>query len=195
MDTRCYVCFDDNTDLAPLKALLPAERLAQLEGKAPRLRRQSTLAEALLRITLSSRFSLSPREVSVTRAGNGKPECPLCCISASHTDGAVAAAFSAKPVGVDIELMRPPRLLAAKALFSPWEMALAPEYFWEIWTRKEAMAKATGTGLYRQMPDTFAPPLSEKLFTHRLGECIISLYCEDKHEIVSLTTKELISML
>jgi hypothetical protein len=75
-------------------------------------------------------------------------------VSLSHSGGWVACAISAAgPLGIDIEVHRPDRNFCeiAAAAFGPGEQAqVASEgaaSFYRIWTLKEAMAKASGSGI------------------------------------------------
>lgn len=101
-------------------------------------------------------------------------------ISLSHGRGFAAVAMTrAGPVGVDVEAVRPlPALRLARRWFTSEEAAwlhALPEcrrpaaYFW-LWTHKEAMGKALGTGLAdgglsrpAPLPDHWPPPSGTRL--------------------------------
>ncbi len=91
--------------------------------------------------------------IQVAYLPNGKPWLPSrpeIQISLAHTRGAVAAAFSENPVGLDLEpLGRPihPRLRGR--CFTPQEQvyALDAAHALEVWTRKEASLKRDGRGI------------------------------------------------
>ncbi|MBQ9269746.1 MAG: 4'-phosphopantetheinyl transferase superfamily protein [Oscillospiraceae bacterium] len=74
-------------------------------------------------------------------------------VSISHTAGAAAVAVSARPVGVDIEQIRPVRKNLPVRVLSPEEYRFyqeagePPELFFTFWTLKEAYYKYLGTGL------------------------------------------------
>ena len=202
MDTCCWICyFNENTDLRPLEALLPPERLAQLEKKHPRHRAHSLLAEALLRKKLAEYTGISPRQLELRRDETGRPLCSLAQVSLSHTDGAAAAAFSSDPIGIDIERHRPGRLRAAGAFFSEGELQAAQRspqvLFWEMWTRKEALAKALNLGLDRQLAqmDTLSPPLSDRLSTQTESGFSCSVYTQGPFSLFRLTAGELMALL
>ena len=75
---------------------------------------------------------------------------PDFCFSIAHTDGAVAVAVSPTAVGTDIERLREAPRGVAERFFTPEEQAYcagADDRFFEVWTRREAQAKRTGTPL------------------------------------------------
>ena len=87
----------------------------------------------------------------IRRAAGGKPyfpQYPHIHFNLSHSRGAAVCALSGEPVGVDVELLRPPpRRLAGE---------MGAEEFFRLWTAKEAAVKRRGLGvaaLRRQEPD------------------------------------------
>jgi 4'-phosphopantetheinyl transferase len=82
---------------------------------------------------------------------------PCVRLSVSRSRGVSAAAVTAAgPVGVDVEVIRPLEVLALARRWFPgseaaWLAGLPasqrPEAFLGLWTQKEAIAKARGTGL------------------------------------------------
>lgn len=92
-------------------------------------------------------------DVTLSRDQDGKPYVPGGPhISLAHTRSASAVALSALgPVGVDLEADRAlPAAELARHWFSPAEadwVALHPKDFLLLWTLKEAVGKALGTGL------------------------------------------------
>ncbi len=103
----------------------------------------SAQARELLRLTLGKE-TLPPLQYDA----HGKPYLEgMCCFSISHTRGAVAAAVSQQPVGVDVE--RADRQIPMKLrqrYLTAAEQAYAADAkrFLEIWTRKEALLKRDG---------------------------------------------------
>ena len=85
---------------------------------------------------------------AVAREPSGKPyfpDAPELCFSLSHTQGAVLLALSDRPVGADVELVRPapPRLSR--------RFGLEGEAFFRSWVRREARGKRTGAGVTAQL--------------------------------------------
>jgi 4'-phosphopantetheinyl transferase len=152
-------------DLAAL--LTPAER-ERHRRSSPRAARHFLTATVLARRTLAERIGLAPEAVPITRtcarcasdrADHGRPIVvggPW--VSWTHTDGLVVVAVHDRcPVGVDAEhLGRDIDLwtLAVRSL-SPaeaqwWQTRpddCRERAFLALWTFKEAVAKANGTGL------------------------------------------------
>ncbi|GJJ04297.1 4'-phosphopantetheinyl transferase [Duganella rhizosphaerae] len=121
-------------------------------------------AHALLRLTLARYAALSPELIRFSQGLHGKPyaELPPPCadltFNLSHTAGLVGCVIArGGDCGIDIERPRPMEDLAAIArpLFSPEELTRLSQgsaserlaYFFDIWTLKEAYAKATGRGI------------------------------------------------
>jgi len=96
---------------------------------------------------------LDAREFVISQTPSGKPilENSDLHFNLSHSGGEVVAAFSAAPVGLDIESPGRSRDFAgiARRFFSPEEAAQisTEDGFLRIWTAKEAMLKLAGTGL------------------------------------------------
>ena len=84
---------------------------------------------------------------------SGKPHfknSPLF-FSISHSENVVAVAISEREVGVDVEKLRNVRKGVANRFFTGSEAEYAgsdAERFFEIWTKKEAYAKAKGGMIY-----------------------------------------------
>ncbi len=119
-------------------------------------------AHGLLRIILAHYLHLSPQEVSfITRPG-GKPILPSysspLSFNISHSGEMVAVGLSSTAeIGIDIETIRPFEnfMEIAANYFHPQEalaISTLPQErqlhkFYRIWTQKEAVVKALGTGL------------------------------------------------
>ena len=88
---------------------------------------------------------------TVEREKGGKPyfpQYPDICFNLSHSYGAVVCALHDRPVGVDIERLRP----APKRLASGTDDLS----FFRLWTAKEASVKREGKGVAALLRD-FAP--------------------------------------
>ncbi len=111
--------------------------------------------QAMLAHILKTHCGLSPLpELARTQAG--KPyfsSLPGLHFNISHSKGRVLCALSRRPVGVDIEAIRPRREGLPRYALSPKEYAeyeaLGADWpaFYTLWTRKEAWCKYTGQGL------------------------------------------------
>ncbi|MDO4515942.1 MAG: 4'-phosphopantetheinyl transferase superfamily protein [Bacillota bacterium] len=109
----------------------------------------------LLSHILKTQYGISPLpELARTAAGKPYfPSLPALNFNISHTGGYVLCALSCRPVGVDIETIRPRRESLPRYALSPREYAdyeaLGADWpaFYTLWTRKEAWCKYTGQGL------------------------------------------------
>lgn len=124
-------------------------------------RRAYVFAHAILRLLLAMRCDVDPKAIRFARGIYGKPilEYPSCGVhfNLSYGDGAFAIALSDIAVGMDIERLRGDIdvLAISRRYFVVdeqmfLEAATAEERlgrFFGLWTRKEALVKAAGTGL------------------------------------------------
>jgi len=83
-----------------------ARRRALARTKDPGLKRQRACAWHLLELAAGHSFGLDARELAFSCDGTGRWSCGEMEFSLSHSAGAVAAAVSDRPVGVDIEEIR-----------------------------------------------------------------------------------------
>lgn len=99
---------------------------------------------------------IPPQDLKLSIGANGKPffENAGIHFNLSHSGSAVVAAFSAFPVGIDIESRgRSNRFVEiARRYFHPAEAEIVfrsgdEELFLKLWTGKEAMLKLSGAGL------------------------------------------------
>ena len=142
--------------LAPPHWRAKADRLASPAARALELAAGGLLF-ALLRPYLPP--STAPETLRVALSPLGKPvlpDFPSLHVSISHTPGLVMAAVAPRPVGCDVEAIRPARLRIAPRVLTPREYAHflslpdsphRPREFFRLWTLKEAYLKAIGTGL------------------------------------------------
>ncbi|HUO45010.1 MAG TPA: 4'-phosphopantetheinyl transferase superfamily protein [Burkholderiales bacterium] len=123
-------------------------------------RRHFTIARGTLRMLLGARLAVDPKAVRFGRTEKGK----LFVIGAtlhfnvSHShERALIVISDSRPVGVDIEYLHreidhaalAARFLTSKeqACYAATPADLRARFFLECWTRKEAVAKASGEGL------------------------------------------------
>lgn len=117
---------------------------------------QRAAAERLLRHNLRRAFGLAGPETTLVRDGFGRPVLvahPSVQVSISHCEGAVLVASSNRPIGVDVEDVRPHDRYAAARMLRPAELVRVAEAddpereFFRYWTLKESYAKAIGIGI------------------------------------------------
>lgn len=142
----------------------PAERTRVLHRRLPADREALTMAYALHRMVLAGVLGISAADVPLSRDERGCPCLPGMALhtSLSHAEGVAAFAVCAMgPVGIDIE----PSLRAselpqvstsvchaseARQLAGLRESLYGRELL-ALWVRKEALLKAEGIGLEREM--------------------------------------------
>lgn len=148
-------------------------------------RRAYVAAHALLRVSLSKQATVAAADWRFEATPHGKPflRSPPRDLrfSLSHTRGmAVVAIALALDVGVDVEGASAARdaLSVAEKFFAPQEAALIGaeddvamrnDLFLSIWTLKEAIVKADGRGLARNL-DSFVVSLSPLRHTSDAAE-------------------------
>lgn len=114
-------------------------------------------AYRLLALALERELGMSARP-AIAREEGGKPYFPACpeiCFNLSHSRGAVVCALHDKPVGIDVEKVRPaPKRLAA---------GMDDEAFFRLWTAREATVKRAGQGVARLLRPFAPDPLCQTL--------------------------------
>jgi len=160
---RATEALDDTAIAAAASSLSDDEREQYGRFHFARDARDYAAAHALLRHTLSRSSERSPAEWRFEKTPAGKPllrdagAAPVA-FSLSHTNGMVACAVtSAAAVGVDVE--RVDRCVDTATVtarfFAPQEAAELTRLhgdarrarFFDLWTLKEALVKALGTGI------------------------------------------------
>ncbi|WP_164101354.1 4'-phosphopantetheinyl transferase family protein [Candidatus Laterigemmans baculatus] len=137
-----------------------AERLIR-----DRDRRRFIVGRGMLRRTLGVALEKDPGRIAFTYAAQGKPTVEdrmgtgrSLQFNLAHSDRLAMLALTVDdPVGIDIERVRPVKLRdgIVRKHFSPVEREtfqrlpedVRQEAFFRVWTRKEAIVKAIGTGL------------------------------------------------
>lgn len=139
-----------------------AERGRVGKRRSPAQRDELALAYALHRLLLGSELRCDPARVPIGRDAAGCPRVfgSTVATSLSHAGGAVAVAVStAGPVGVDIEASARAKVMPeiAERILHRAETAGTAGELLALWVRKEALLKAAGTGLMREMRSFAAP--------------------------------------
>ena len=148
---RCAGVLDETERDRAARFLRPADRARYIAS------------HAALRLILAGPLDLDPAEIRLATGAAGKPELAGSARGAldfnlSHSgQRALVGLAEAAAIGVDVELMRPipDAVPIARAHFATDETAtlaaLPPDRveraFFGLWTRKEAVVKALGTGL------------------------------------------------
>ncbi|MED0939949.1 4'-phosphopantetheinyl transferase superfamily protein [Bacillus mobilis] len=127
---------------------------------------RTLFGELLIRAVIRRERSVTSKELFISYNKCGKPyfkDVPNFHFNISHSGKWVVCATDEKPVGIDIELIKPIDLGIAERFFSIEEyqyLKKQPEYdqlscFYDFWTLKESFVKAIGKGLTVQL-DSFS---------------------------------------
>ncbi|WP_344838250.1 4'-phosphopantetheinyl transferase family protein [Actinocorallia longicatena] len=105
---------------------------------------------------VAERAGLSPGEIALDRTcedcgrPHGRPRYPGVHISVTHSGALAGVAVADVPIGIDVEQRDRPLTEVASHLVAPGERY---DDLHILWTRKEALLKATGDGLRVPMTD------------------------------------------
>jgi 4'-phosphopantetheinyl transferase len=156
---RAWIVDLDDVELAAhaRDVLSPDERAGVAAMHFAHDRRRRAAARAALRLAAAAALGRDPATVPLTRDAHGRPVVAggALHVSLSHSGPVGAVALAGHPVGVDVEHLRADRdeLAIARRWFTPAEARLVeagPDRaasFGALWTAKEAVLKALGTGL------------------------------------------------
>jgi phosphopantetheinyl transferase len=171
---HAYLCSDDGRDLASGLPWLTAREASRVERiAAPRRRREFVLGRLLARHALRTHAGDDAFELRAARGHRPSAVAPdgraHRAINLSHSHGLIACCIAVEPdvdLGCDVEWVRP-RTEASWARLAPSErrhpVFASEERAWIcvasggererrlylLWTIKEAIAKASGEGIFR----------------------------------------------
>lgn len=145
------------------------------------------LCRAMLRLGLAGYLEKAPQKIALATNRHGKPciaECSTLHFNVSHSGGLGAIAFTtAGEVGIDVEAIQRDveAVEIATANFSRDEAAMvaaagSPQaqarIFLRLWTRKEAVLKAAGSGLLGGLEgfDVSRGPLDQVRLCYTAGD-------------------------
>ncbi|HLG55433.1 MAG TPA: 4'-phosphopantetheinyl transferase superfamily protein [Vicinamibacterales bacterium] len=155
---------DESQSEALVHLLSPAERERHDRLRQAHDKRDYAAAHVLLRMVLAAHTQTRPEELTFTADRRGKPLLVQGdggippSFSLAHSRGLVACAIATEgSVGIDVEPVNDvvDAVGIARRFFAAEEAATLdrcaaearPSRFCELWTLKEALLKATGTGL------------------------------------------------
>jgi 4'-phosphopantetheinyl transferase len=162
-------------EIARLKDLLsPEERVKSERFRLPHDRDSYTIVHGLLRRILAEYYQVSPSAVEITYDAFGKPSVAgnraNMFFNLSHSAGVSVLAFDRDhEIGVDVEQIRKDFEYRpiVDGFFAKEDMQFlgSPEGrsvagFYKIWTRKEALLKAIGTGIGENLAISVSGPVS-----------------------------------
>ena len=152
-----------------LEGTLSEDERRRAQGfRSGRPRSRCITSRGLLRTLLASYLGCEPREIRFSYGTNGKPyleesvDTMDLSFNVSHSSDAVMYAFArGDEIGVDLERVQPFVGMehVVRRFFCPQEQKVfrrtAPgkrvRAFYDCWTRKEALLKASGDGLARSL--------------------------------------------
>lgn len=121
-------------------------------------KQRALMGELMVRSFLSNRLNLSNRKIKFKKNRFGKPylkSSTRVYFNISHSGKWIVSAFSSKPVGIDIEKLKPVDFKLARRFFSQEEnkdllkknVTERQAFFFELWSLKESYLKAKGIGI------------------------------------------------
>ena len=144
-----------------INILSPSEDSRRKKFKTEKLRNRFAIRTAMFRILLANQLNCPIEDLSISQNKYGKPyiEDSGLYFNASYSNELAVYAFSSREeLGVDIEKVVPfpDEMETAKHVMTPDEYSLyhcldgelATEFFYRLWTAKEAYMKLLGVGLY-----------------------------------------------
>ncbi|WP_405065317.1 4'-phosphopantetheinyl transferase superfamily protein [Kribbella sp. NBC_01510] len=131
----------------------------------------------MVRRLLAARFSLPAAKVRLDRScpdcgkPHGKVRADGVELSVTHSGGLVGVAIGDHPVGLDVEKVDPgididavgPLCLAPEEVrgLAQYDGIARAKAFTQVWTRKEAVVKATGVGVRADLQTVVVGPLDQ----------------------------------
>ena len=181
-ECQLWMAHLDDEDPRVFRAFLSESELARVKRlRDSRSTNRSIVARGILRTLLGTFLECKPEQLVFSYGSHGKPELAgefkhRLSFNISHSSGLAVFAIAKKyQVGVDIEEVHPlPDLEASASIFlSPMEMAefrVSPsteklDRFFMLWTCKEAISKAIGSGFsgpVKEILELFSIPASQR---------------------------------
>jgi len=150
----------------------------------------SLYAALLTRMIVSNRVGVSADKLEIAYESKGKPylaNTENLYFNLSHTRSCILLCISAHQlVGADIEKLNPPPFEIMETVFHPDEIYYIEsattntnvQKFYEIWTKKEAYLKKTGTGFLHDPSLINTRLLPVDYCSYRIGDYICTI-CSD----------------
>lgn len=144
-----------DVDFERMYVLCSRERKEKVDKIKSEIKRKQSVGAGYLISLLKEQFSIAEEPIILSE---GKPvfsETQKIYFSISHSKDIVVLAFGKSPLGVDIEYIKQANLKIAKRFFTKEEYDHLLEQdeekqgnvFCRMWTGKEAVVKAVGSGL------------------------------------------------
>lgn len=153
--------------------LSQTEQARAARFKFPQHRQRFIASHTALRRILAGYVDAKPQQLVFQKAVHGKPsltDYPDLHFNLSHSNTTALIAVARHEIGVDIEQVKKrDELKLAKRFFTQTEYQwlaahatkdISPAFF-KLWTRKEAVLKATGLGLHLPLDSFNVVPLAQ----------------------------------
>ena len=140
-----------------ISILYPPQRQQQIDQcQSAKVKAEKYTSWKLLEYALKELYDVAITDVQFFLANNGKWSCDKCHFSISHSDGVVAVAVDAHPVGIDIENTQnvkftpklANRIMTDEEFITYLNNGEKTQYICEVWCKKEALFKQRGVGVF-----------------------------------------------
>ena len=174
-------------------SVMSEEKQKRVEGfKAIEDKKRTVAGDMLARKAVAEWCGIKPENIVFKLGEHGKPYVKDLDVhfNISHSENLVVCAVADKPVGIDIERIRPINLSIAKRICTEKELEYLFGFlpsktdfkktddrqtllrFFELWTAKEAFAKCQGKGL-----KNISLPMQKEVEKHIIdNEYFLSIY-------------------
>jgi 4'-phosphopantetheinyl transferase len=133
------------------------------------------LSSALIKCVISKKLGMEKKDITIDKNKYGKPflkNYENFHFNVSHSVDWIVCAIDNKPLGIDIEKIKPIDIRTAESCFSAEEyseLIKLPEveqinHFYNIWTLKESYIKNIGVGLSAQLKSFTIRLIKNKIF-------------------------------
>lgn len=184
---KLYAFFDldqmNNETLKRCMQYLPEDRKAKALRYRREIDRKLSVASYLLLIyALHKEFKLSSPTIAYTDKGKPYlPDYPDIHFNISHCPQGCVCAVSDKPIGVDIQDIRPFSQNIANRCCSTEELLLLKQSadpaacFTQMWAMKESYLKMTGEGIAQSLPAIDTTGIYSAIHTTYTNNCYIAV--------------------
>lgn len=192
----------NNESFNNLLQFVSAEKAQQIKTLRRHMDKKLSLyAQLAVKVIARNKYNISLQDLEITADSNGKPyfkKYPQIHFNISHSNNAVAIAFSDRAVGIDTEQVMDCNMKIAKRFFTKEEIEYLENSsnpsiaFTKIWTQKEAYIKAVGEGLAIAL-DSFCvlnDPLYNRFNTVSVEDFIISYYDGEINNLIPICLTE-----
>ncbi len=149
-------------------------------------RKTSVISYLLLAYALFKEFNIKHFRLVYTDTGKPYlPDHPDIHFNISHCEKGCVCGISNKPIGVDIQDIRPISQAVVERCCATREQELIrqatdpADAFCRIWAMKESYLKMIGTGIVQDLARTDTTKLSEKIEVQQINGCYIAIASEN----------------